>query len=197
MRWINQFYGQFGHGPILPENVFALELCPYHSKYAPSNVLEHPVRGLSTKRYLKFVREYVCKPAVIAACENDVPCIVCVGKEVMGAVEKCLWLDKKKPIMELSKESEIDGWPTSGADPVCRHYRLREFSPKRCSFWSGICKTMRKTPGKVWILGVWTQGSTKLPSEKFSGVEGLILEKIKEGANKVRRKTGSSGKRCR
>ncbi len=194
MRWINQFYGQFRQGPILPENVFALELCPYHSKHAPTNVFTRPWKGFAEELYLKFVWQHVCKPAVIAACENNVSCIVCVGKEVMDTVEKCLGLDETEPIMDLSEKSKTDGWPKSqkGGKPVCRHYKLWEFSHARRSRWADICKTMRNKPSKVWILGVWTQGSTKLPSKKFSGVEGLIVEKIKEGVNKARRKTGNS-----
>lgn len=203
MRWINQFYQQLHQDSVSPEEVFALELCPYHSKCAPTGMFSQG-RKKSSKddELLEFEWERVFKPSIVAACENGVPCIVCVGKGVINAMKRCLGDDVKRVgRYDRSKKSIKRLWPSvedGGAEKklVYRGYELYKFRDGRHGRWADIAETVSDMPDKIYVLGVWAQGSIKLPDENFVRVEKIIVKKINGDTNKARRKTGSFGKRC-
>lgn len=203
MRWINQFYRQLYQDSVSPEEVFALELCPYHSKSAPTGMFSRDGKKSSKDdELLEFEWKRVFKPAIVSANENGVSCIVCVGKGVINAMKSCLGDDVNHvESYDPSNKSIKRLWPQVGGGGVekklvQRGYELFEFRDGGYGRWADVRKTLCDLPDKVHILGVWAKGSIKLPDENFMRVEKIVAEKIKEGANNARRKTGSSGKHC-
>lgn len=180
LRWLDQFYGRFGDRSVMPEDVFALELCPYHSKCAPTGMFTRYKKGIDKERFLEFEWQRVFKPAVVAACEDGVPCIACVGKDVIKVLEDCLGDDVDLiRHFDSTEESTRSVWPpTARNEPVNRHYVLYEFRSRGGARWADICQTVQNMPERVWLLGMWTKGSTMPPDQRFKDVEEVIAGKI-------------------
>lgn len=163
MRWMRSFYGN----DVTPEDVFALELCPYHSK-------SWDLRNISdeTRRY---VWSRVIKPAVVAATEDDVSCITCIGQDIERILKETLkferiasWENGKYIENECRKDIE---WPTTGRtnNLVDMHYILYK---SKCK-----CEDLPTRPRP--FLCIWHKGGSNPPSKEFvENVETKIRERI-------------------
>ena len=69
MSWVRRIYDK---PSMCPSRVFALELCPFHSKQWEINFADN-------KELKDFICEYVIKPAVVATIENNLPFAIAVG----------------------------------------------------------------------------------------------------------------------
>ncbi len=111
MPWLRQIYQKPG---LQPERVFALELCPYHSR-------EFRFRGrregLNTLG--QFITKHVINPAAKAVEENNLKFAVAVGKQPMVSILSQIGA---RCIKEWSYRDNIEGWPTCGFRN--RTYRL-------------------------------------------------------------------------
>ena len=107
MPWLRQIYNK----DISPAKVFALELCPFHSKEFSFKQAD--------KDLLKFIPDHVIIPAATAVVENGLPFAVAVGKTTADVLEKGMGILPKK---EWSCETQPKDWPTN--DGRKRKYRL-------------------------------------------------------------------------
>lgn len=71
LPWLSRIYGK----KILPERVFALELCPYHSKGFQLKIKNREYKAALAK----FISMHVIKPAAKAMVENGLTFAVAVG----------------------------------------------------------------------------------------------------------------------
>ena len=78
MKWIRQVFEK----EIQPEEVFALEICPYHSKK-----WETIQRLDQQTELINFISEHVIAPAVVAATENELDFVVAIGKSIVDLLE--------------------------------------------------------------------------------------------------------------
>lgn len=166
MRWLRQFY----ESNPMPEEVFASELCPYHSKRTRTGVFEKKIRSNPD-----VVWERVLAPLAVVAAENRLPCVSCVGKDIeliLGGqfqgefqFEKC-WTERLG-----RRENRGSKWPPNGnRNPVKRRYvvyrilanctRCKKLSQKVGVDLSGVC-----------FLCLSSQGSNVPPGENFGEVE--------------------------
>lgn len=159
MRWIRSFYGN----DVTPEDVFALEFCPYHSKSWAFGRMPDETKS--------YVLQHVIKPAVVAATEDDVSCIACIGKDLEKIFEEILEFRRtasweKGAYIENGRCEDINGWPTTGPrnNPVDMHYVL----------YQGECEGLPIRP----FLSIWHKGGNKPPAERFCRVEAAIRERI-------------------
>ena len=139
---------------IAPEEVFALELCPYHSIGFGFNNRDSKVKTL-----VKFIAEQVIKPTATAVVENHLPFAVAVGKgiadildEIVGGFDKAwsfktpknertyrLYIvrahngQKARIIVTWLKNNR--GIPAPGKTFVCAERQIRE----DCGMSSGLC----------------------------------------------------------
>ena len=152
MEWIRRVYD---NAQISSSKVFALELCPYHSKRFAIRQ-----RGRFNKELLPFIREHVIDVAIAAVQENKLPYAVALGAEFY-----IIFDELKFPYKEWSFkkcETRCKWPPNSGNKPTRRAYRLY---------------TVTSLDGvKARILVTWVQApGNPPPSESFKEVEKAIF----------------------
>ena len=135
MGWIRRIYGNEN---LCPSKVFALELCPYHSKKFKADAKS----GLK-----EFIRDRVVLPAVRAVVESKLPFAIAVGATFRAIFDNagsdlekngfkaekieewsCVKDDKKLIINDKAREI-IDKWPPLGKEHKKeRNYKLYRVS---------------------------------------------------------------------
>lgn len=156
-KWFRRF---FNNPELVTSEIFALEMCPYHSRYWTGTI----PRALD-----EHYRQRVLGPAFAAVCTNDLPCVVCVGKKIgiylcehLGARTVLVWKNGIGP-----DHAVLADWPRKdNGNLVKRTYELLE------------------VPVTGWNLGLPVEtvkclvlsapGSNSLPSANFERVERLI-----------------------
>ena len=152
MGWIRRIYGN----DLCPSKVFALELCPYHSK----NFKVSATLGLK-----EFIKDWVVSPAVHAVAENrKLDFALAVGGmnddgkgtmvDIMNAIcgePEMVWSFENPSCVESCK------WPlNSKGEPTRRKYVLFRGDV------NGACAR---------ILVTMMQGGNKMPGKDFEDVE--------------------------
>lgn len=77
--WLSRIY----QTSIVPDKVFALELCPYHSKGFSFNGCDRDAK----EKLVAFITNRVIRPAATAVVESGLPFAVAVGKGVADVLE--------------------------------------------------------------------------------------------------------------
>ena len=174
MRWLRQFYDS----SLMPEEVFASELCPYHSKRTRTGTFEKKIRSNPN-----VVWERVLAPLAVVAVENRLTCVSCMGKDFELIFDRIF-------IGEFHKENQWSGgvdmlgapipeWPPRGMDSSSVNrsytlYRLKADSQrsKELSLKANVDLST------VSFLCVTSQGSNNPPQDKFQDVEKNIRSYI-------------------
>ncbi len=152
MAWLRQVYT---NPEMLSSRVFALELCPYHSKKFGLREEQRFYQEL-----LPFIRKRVVDVAIVSILENKLPYAVAVGATFHRIFDRLQF-----PYVEWSfRHCETNcKWPSNFKQkPTCRSYRLY---------------TVRSLTGKqARILVVWAQApGNPSPTKEFGNVEREIL----------------------
>lgn len=152
VKWIRQAYA---NAQISSSKVFALELCPYHSKRFGIRQ-----RGRFNKELLPFIWEHVIDVAIAAVKDNKLPYAVALGAEFYRIFDRLGF-----PYKEWSHEKCETSckWPSNSADkPTQRSYRLYT-----ATSLDGV---------KARILVTWAQATgNPPPSRSFKDVEAAIF----------------------
>lgn len=160
MSWVRRIYN---NANMCPSKVFALELCPFHSKRWEFDLTEN--------RSLKdFINEHVIEPAVIATIENGLPFAIAVGASIRdvlahaGATKEREWVCEGKNRQRKLSEDVLDIWPQwEDGRLIVRCYRLYRIQRE----------------GKfARILVTWAAGGNTCPQEGFNGVEQRIRQYV-------------------
>lgn len=174
MRWLRQFYGS----NLMPEEVFASELCPYHSKRTRTGAFEKKICSNPN-----VVWERVLAPLAVVVAENRLPCVSCVGK----VFESILGNQFKDDFQQVNKwfkgkdehGNVISKWPDRKKDELLivrsyTLYRLKADSQrsKELSLKTKVDLSM------VCFLCITSQGSNNPPQDKFQDVEKNIRSYI-------------------
>jgi hypothetical protein len=156
MNWVRRIYEK---ADMCPSKVFALELCPFHSKRWGFDLVKNQV--------LKdFINEHVIEPALVATIENKLPFAIAVGAAIrdilvcVGAKKEKEWVcDNKDPKRKLSDDMS-DIWPR-GKDGrfIVRCYQLYRVHRKE---------------GAARVLVTWATGGNTCPQYAFKDVEACI-----------------------
>ena len=160
MPWIKRIYGRDN---ICSSKVFALEICPYHSRQWRFAANDGCI--------LNFVKSNVFEPAIKAVQENGLPFAVGVGREISIMLDNlnndgvrleqkwsCVIRDGERV---LSNNDLNDCWPRKqNGEFVIRSYRLYAMGTGR-------------------ILVTWAPGGNTAPKSSFNGIE----EKIRNYSN--------------
>ena len=164
-KWIERFMKHFpckvaGGSGIRREDVFALEICPYHSKGWQGRLEDQSV--------IDHVKKLVIIPAACAALGNDLPCVICVGDkigEVLRDQFNLRLLNKWENGRDI-RGNEFSDWPAGKSRFAKRKYELLEMDGSRnCQFNEAIGEN------KVLFLVLSSTGSNKLPGAGFDKVE--------------------------
>ena len=174
MKWVRQIYGK---ADICPSKVFALELCPFHSKEWDFNI----ANGCNV---LPFVGKRVIAPAVRAVVESKLPFAIAVGATFRAIFDNagsdlekngfkaekieewsCVKDDKKLIINDKAIEI-IDKWPPLGKE----HKKERNYKLYRVS--AGNYTAV--------ILVTWARGGNSAPADDFSDVESVIRDYVND-----------------
>lgn len=145
--WLQRIYNNCD---MSPSRVFAIELCPYHSKKWGAAHLNEPL--------LSFIREHVIDPACVAVHQNRLPFAVAIGKVFVNLLGEL----GAKMEHEWSYKNPVPGWPqNSKGNPTVRVYRMYVIQ-------RGDCQATR-------FLVSWAQAnSNPPPSPHFGSVEQKI-----------------------
>lgn len=111
LAWLSRIYQDV---ELKPEDVFALECCPYHSFGFSFNCRDEK----SVLILQKFIKENVIIPAATAVAENKLPFAVGIGKTIADILDSVIG----KPSKEWSYNSP-SGW---SKDLPKRTYKLYE-----------------------------------------------------------------------
>ena len=111
LAWLSRIYQDV---ELKPEDVFALECCPYHSFGFSFNCRDEK----SVLILQKFIKEKVIIPAATAVAENKLPFAVGIGKTIADILDSVIG----KPSKEWSYNSP-SGW---SKDLPKRTYKLYE-----------------------------------------------------------------------
>ena len=155
MEWIRRVYD---NAQMSSSKVFALELCPYHSKRFGIRQ-----RSRFNKELLPFIREHVIDVAIAAVQENKLPYAVALGAEFYRIFDK---LEFPYEEWSFKKCTTSCTWPLNcDGNPTRRTYRLY------------IVTSMDGV--KARILVTWAQATgNPPPSESFKGVEEAIFSYV-------------------
>ena len=163
MSWVRRIYDKTD---MCPSRVFALELCPFHSKqwefdFAEDNNLKD------------FICEHVIEPAVTATIENDLPFAIAVGASVrdilsyVGAVEEDEsknWSCKSKHHQRKLNDEELrEIWPHPKGKHIVRNYRLYR---------------VHGAKGTARMLITWAAGGNTCPQADFRNLERHIRQYV-------------------
>lgn len=163
MSWVRRIYDKAN---MCPSKVFALELCPFHSR-------QWDFKLVNDKKLKNFIYEHVIGPAVVATIENNLPFAIAVGASVrdilsyIGATEEeesKKWTCKShNHRRKLHDEKLRDVWPHPNGKLIVRNYRLFRI---KCD------------KGTARILVTWAAGGNKCPQTDFNGVEQRIRQYV-------------------
>ena len=149
MPWLSRIYQNPG---LVPERVFALELCPYHSR-----TFSFRTQDKKDKETLSsFINQHVIVPAVTAVVENNLPFAVAIGRTLADILDSGLGSLCK----EWSYKSPIEGWPLN--DGLQRTYRLYDV------------KAQDGQLGRVIVTWAVNNRGIPAPGVSFATVEKMI-----------------------
>lgn len=175
MRWLRQFYDS----SLMPEEVFASELCPYHSKRTRTGTFEKKIRSNPN-----VVWERVLAPLAVVVAENGLACVSCMGKDFELIFDR-IFIDEFHKENQWTRGVDMLGtpiprWPPRDGDelPVARSYALYRLKAdsqrsKELSLKAKVDLSM------VCFLCIASQGSNSSPRKEFSDVENNIYSYIK------------------
>ena len=164
MNWVCQIYGRTksadetnsSEGEISSLDVFALELCPFHSV---------EFSGLAEKsgknEILDFIRDWIIYPASYAVAENGLDFAIAAGgmKDGKGTLTDILDAICGMPEKVWSFEKSPYGWPSNGkSNPTQRKYVLYKVSNGK--------------PAR--ILVTMMEGGNRAPGKNFNEIEAQI-----------------------
>lgn len=170
MNWVCQIYGKTksadetnsSEGEISSLDVFALELCPFHSvKF--KGLAEKPGK----KEILDFIRDWVIYPASHAVAEKGLDFAIAAGgmKNGNGTLTDIFDAICGMPEKVWSYEQSPYGWPLNGkGSPMQRKYVLYKVSNDK--------------PAR--ILVTMMEGGNKAPSKNFNEIEVQIRTYCKD-----------------
>ena len=155
MEWIRRVYDK---EQMSSSKVFALELCPYHSKRF--GICK---RARFYRELLPFIRDHVVDVAVAAVSENKLPYAVALGAEFYRIFDR-LGFPYKEWSFE-KRETNCKWPPNSEGKPTRRTYRLY---------------TVRSQSGvSARIIVTWVPApGNPPPSKDFTNVENKIFEYV-------------------
>ena len=165
MSWVRQVYDDWN---MCPSNVFALEMCPFHSK----EFKFHLARSNELK---SFFTEHLFVPMITATCENRLPFAIAIGAPIKNVIQKQLGLMPEKEWYcnlqrQLSDETIKDVWP---------HSDDGKFSVRWYQLYCGCINEK-----KARILVTWTRSASnphpKCGKEGFLDVEQRIRQYVKD-----------------
>lgn len=162
MSWVRRIYDNEDMSPLM---VFALELCPFHSK-------QWEISLVDDQDLKDFICEHVIDPAIVATVENELPFAIAVGagiNDVLSNVDAKVeqeWIcDSKNRQRVFNDDTLKDIWPTANDDRfIVRSYRLY---------------TVRSKDRTARILATWASGGNKCPSDDFHDVEERIRQYVR------------------
>ena len=163
MSWVRRIYNK---ADMCPSRVFALELCPFHSKQWEFDFADD-------KNLKDFICEHVIEPAVTATIENDLPFAIAIGASVrdvlsyVGAVEedesKKWSCNSKHHKRKLNDEKLSTTWPHPKGKHIVRNYRLYRVHGGK---------------GTARILVTWAAGGNTCPQADFYNLEQHIRQYV-------------------
>lgn len=162
MSWVRRIYDKTDMCPL---RVFALELCPFHSRRWEFDLTEN-------QNLKDFINKHVIEPAIVATIENKLPFAIAVGAAVRdvlshaGAVKEKEWVCESKDRQRILNGEVLDVWPRwEDGRLIVRCYRLYRI----------------QKDGKIArILVTWAAGGNTCPQEGFADVEQLIRQYVNE-----------------
>lgn len=161
MSWVRRIYDK---PDMCPSKVFALELCPFHSKRWGFDLAENKV--------LKdFINEHVIEPAIVATVENELPFAIAVGAAIRdvlvyaGAKKEKEWVCESKDRQRKLTDDMLDIWPRwEDGRFIVRCYQLY--------FINREGKSAR-------VLVTWAAGGNTCPQEGFKDVEESVRQYVR------------------
>lgn len=158
MDWVRRIYKDPNLSSL---DVFAPELCPYHSKNWSS-------ASLNNEDILNFMRIHVLQPALKAVKENDLPFVIGVGSAI------CDMLDNFAAVMEREWRCNRQILNNAAQD-------MQEVWPKKRKNGKFITRSYRLYKiGMGRVLVSWASGGNYAPDSDFEGVEEYIRTYVKE-----------------
>lgn len=158
MSWVRRIYGK---ADMCPSKVFALELCPFHSRRWEFD--------LKNNQFLKdFINEHVIEPALVATNENKLPFAIAVGaahRDILtyvGAEKEKEWICDSKDQQRKFGDDVLDIWPRrKDGRFIARSYQLyRVLSDGKAAR----------------VLVTWAAGGNTCPQDAFKDVEACIRQ---------------------
>ena len=166
--WIRRIY----QTNVEPEQVFALELCPYHSVGFGLNNRD----SIAKRTLSEFIVERVMKPAAMAVVESNLPFALAVGKGVADILDSV----GAEFIKEWSHTTPIIGWPTnSRGELIMRTYRRY------------IVKAHNGQNANIIVTWLKNNRGIPAPGKEFDGVERFIRNDCGIGNKKYHRETSN------
>lgn len=158
MSWVRRIYGKID---VCPSKVFALELCPFHSKRWGFDLAAN--QGLKD-----FINEHVIEPAIVATIENELPFAIAVGAAIRdvlvraGAKKEKEWICESKGQQRKVTDDISDIWPMwEDGRCIVRGYQLYCIHRKEMS---------------ARVLVTWAPGGNTCPQYGFKKVEERIRQ---------------------
>ena len=172
MEWVRQIYN---NSEIMPSEVFALELCPFHSKSWDFNVRE-------SGSLVDFILEHSIFPALKATQERNLPFSIAVGASFNDVFERA-----KEKGMNLQVEKEWSYHNASHAErqesnqtEIFSDAVLRYFWPRTAKGGTKFTERnyrlykVQTSDCCARILVTWASGGNKPPASDFQSVEKQI-----------------------
>jgi hypothetical protein len=158
MSWVRRIYG---NNNICPSRVFALELCPYHSK--KWNL------ALNNDQMKDFIINNVFIPAFTAVYENKLPYAIAIGRSI-DLLLNDPYVQNKLKFHHLASWTEKNNnnieWPCNkDSKPINRTFNLYTFN----LFGSNVN-----------ILVTYAPGGNTTPAISFSQIEDNIRTYVNE-----------------
>ena len=160
MNWVRRIYG---NNNLCPSRVFALEVCPYHSKKWRLNLDDNLMKD--------FIVQNVFMPALTAVYENRLPYAIAVGRPIDRLLAD-KYVQKQLNFRHLTswKNNGILEWPQKNqGNSINRIFNLYTFNP------------VDTFDTRVNILVTYAPGGNTTPANSFSQIE----DEIREYANKL------------
>ena len=166
MAWVRRFFGT----DVAPEEVFAPELCPYHSKTTGFFGAYMSKKNPRREEFRQYVWKWVIKPALVAAIEYDILCVAAVGREISDVLE---FIGIKK-----SDEWTRDRIPCSKEWPLAnRTYRIYRIGKEDTCLWKDLRPFAEGKTDHVSIVVTYAPGSNHTPSAEFKTIENKYVKR--------------------